>query len=296
MPENLAEHLQRLTVANRLFERTLNLIEELRVRSGHVPDAHVYDEAIRTIECLCQAILQKMGDKEADDSATVSQKRAVRAQLAFKFTALTTTISAWIDTNRIPEEFDVTNLGSLIEAYETADQLLRPQWASYVQWGRSAIREFVADQYDNLLDSVGGMTESRLTQANAVGTWSIRDILAHVLAWEEYGWVILSQWPEPKAGSLARWGVGVSVGETNAILLASYATKDLIDVLGDLYTYRRRTLRFIDKSEEPMFESIGSWGWNESGTLVEFLISMACHQTEHAEDIFKVRETCAIET
>ena len=36
-----------------------------------------------------------------------------------------------------------------------------------------------------LLDSIRGLPEERLTETGAVGEWSVKDVLTHIVSWEE---------------------------------------------------------------------------------------------------------------
>ena len=290
MSRDLAESLDRLTNWFQLLDRHLHLIDERLERTGRMPKPHHVREEVHDVNRMYRSCLQEMQDLAGVRVPGVQRQPSWHPALTNGHASLVGICHTWLEQNDIPDSFDITALGRLIDAVRKADRALMPEWATYSGWGRSALRGFVADQYDCLLDSVGGMSEDALNKPGTVGAWSARDTLAHVLAWEEYGWAILSQWPEPQDGSLARWEVGNSINDGNSRLLGRYADRDLIDVLGDLYTFRRRTLRFIDRTEDATLASTGSWGWDESGGLTEFILSMACHCTEHALQILDARE------
>ncbi len=289
MYKSFADSLHQLTAAFRSLDRHLNLVEERRARVGNASKMESGPSAVVELSRMYLDCLRTIPGAATSNGTDTEQQYADHMILASRHTVLTDLCQTWLDQGAIPDLFDIKWLRQLAEAIGEADRAIRPQWEAYSGWGRSALRGFVADQYDCLLDSVGGWTEEELNAPGVVGDWSARDTLAHVLAWEEYGWVILSQWPEPKQGVLARWEVGRLEDETNALLLDLHAGRDLIDVLGDLYTFRRRTLRFIDDCDDSRFDSVGSYGWGETGSLTLFLLSMACHCTEHALQILDAR-------
>ena len=290
MNKSFADSLHQLTAAFRSLDRHLNLVEERRARVGKASRMESDPSAVVELSRMYLDCLRTIPGAATSHSADSEPSPTDHMILASRHTVLTGLCQTWLDQGAIPDLFDIKWLHQLVGAIGDADRAIRPQWEAYAGWGRSALRGFVADQYDCLLDSVGGLTEEELNEPGVVGDWSARDTLAHVLAWEEYGWVILSQWPEPKPGTLTRWEVGDSEAEANALLLDRYAESNLIDVLGDLYTFRRRTLRFIDDCDESRFDSVGSYGWGETGSLTLFLLSMACHCTEHALQILDARE------
>ena len=290
MNKSFAGSLHQLTVAFRSLDRHLNLVEERRARVGKASRMESDSAAVVELSRMYLDCLRTIPGAATSHCVDSEQSPTDHMILASRHTVLTGRCQTWLDQGAIPDLFDIKWLHQLVGAIGDADRAMRPQWEAYAGWGRSALRGFVADQYDCLLDSVGGLTEEELNEPGVVGDWSARDTLAHVLAWEEYGWAILSQWPEPKTGTLTRWEVGDSEAEANALLLDRYAESNLIDVLGDLYTFRRRTLRFIDDCDESKFDSVGSYGWGETGSLTLFLLSMACHCTEHALQILDARE------
>ena len=290
MNKSFAGSLHQLTVAFRSLDRHLNLVEERRARVGKASRMESDSSAVVELSRMYLDCLRTIPGAATSHCADSEQSPTDHMILASRHTVLTGLCQTWLDQGSIPDLFDIKWLHQLVGAIGDADRAIRPQWEAYAGWGRSALRGFVADQYDCLLDSVGGLTEEELNEPGVVGDWSARDTLAHVLAWEEYGWSILSQWPEPKTGTLTRWEVGDSEEEANALLLDRYAESNLIDVLGDLYTFRRRTLRFIDDCDESKFDSVGSYGLGETGSLTLFLLSMACHCTEHALQILDARE------
>ena len=289
MDKSFAASLHQLNAAFRALDRHLNLVEERLARVGHASRMENDPSAVMELSRMYLACLRTIPGAATSHCADAEQSPTDHALLASRHTALTGLCQTWLDQGAIPDLFDITWLDQLAGAIGDADRAIRPQWEAYAGWGRSALRGFVADQYDGLLDSVGGLTEEELNQPGVVGDWSARDTLAHVLAWEEFGWAILSQWPKPRTGTLTRWEVGESEAETNALLLDPYAKSDLIDVLGDLYTFRRRTLRFIDDCDDAKFDSVGSYGLGETGSLTLFLLSMACHCTEHTLQILDAR-------
>ncbi len=170
----------------------------------------------------------------------------------------------------------------------SAQSQVAAYWYSLARWGRTALRAFVAEQFDLLLDSVGGLPEEALCEQVVAGTWTARDILAHVLSWEEFGWEILHQWPSPAPRSLQPWAYD-DMDQANRDMVHARSHLDLIDLMGDLYTYRRRTLQFIDACSEEALTGTGSYGWDERGTLVAFLLQMAQHRNEHAHGLWTAR-------
>lgn len=180
---------------------------------------------------------------------------------------------------------DCRDLG---QALEQCHRVLQARWYAWPRWGRLRLRAFVASQFDALMDCVGGLDEKSLCQVPVAGIWTARELLAHVLGWEEYAWEILRQWPAPAPESLHRWQFE-DRDAGNQAMVQQWATQSLIDVLGELYTYRRRTLRYIDGCAADTLTGSGDFGYRQSGTLAEFLLLMAEHRHEHALQVWEAR-------
>ena len=50
---------------------------------------------------------------------------------------------------------------------------------------KAQVRDSLARERAKLLAALEGLSEGELTRSGAVGRWSVRDVLAHILAWEE---------------------------------------------------------------------------------------------------------------
>ena len=50
---------------------------------------------------------------------------------------------------------------------------------------REGVRESLARERGKLLAALDGLSEEEMTRPGAVGVWSVRDVLAHILAWED---------------------------------------------------------------------------------------------------------------
>ncbi|HJX61128.1 MAG TPA: DinB family protein [Dehalococcoidia bacterium] len=57
--------------------------------------------------------------------------------------------------------------------------------AEYVPLTRTQVREALAHERGKLLVAVEGLSVEEMARPGAVGRWSVRDVLAHILAWEE---------------------------------------------------------------------------------------------------------------
>lgn len=194
---------------------------------------------------------------------------------------------------------DVSSLVHLLEHLLRHTQAhateLQQYCGSLQRWPRADLRKFLVQQHTNLMDSIGGMTEGAILATRVCGTWSIRDVLAHVLSWNEFAYRVLQQWPTPDKTKLADWlhadGVtsGAGFDAINAHLLAARADLDMIAIVDWLTTYHRRLLRLFDAMSDEQLKSQGDYAWSETGEAACMFYEFALHEAEHAEQIWRYR-------
>lgn len=170
----------------------------------------------------------------------------------------------------------------------------RELWAycgSMHRWPRARLRAFLARQEENLMASIGGLSETVLTTAPVEGDWTIRDILIHILAWREYGYLVAKNWPAVDAGLIESWGTQNDVDTSNAGLLNARAALNMIDIADGLTTYHRRLMKLFDQATDAVLASTGDFGyaWGDLGELSAFFYGLAYHEMEHAEKIWEFR-------
>lgn len=160
---------------------------------------------------------------------------------------------------------------------------------SMERWSRPALRAFVMRQHNNLMDGISGLTEATMVTTPVCGFWSIRDVLTHVLAWNEFAAVVLQGWPRVAVEKLAPWQGDGDTDVLNARLLAARAPLNMIDICDGLMTQHRRMLRAFDRASDADLRSTGDYGWGEEGALSGLFYSFALHEAEHAEAIWRFR-------
>ncbi|MEZ4634071.1 MAG: DinB family protein [Caldilineaceae bacterium] len=158
------------------------------------------------------------------------------------------------------------------------------------RWGRDGLRRFIAAQSNHLLDSIGALDEETLTTVPVCGMWSVRDVIAHVTAWDEYALEIVRQWPNFDLSTMTRWTESGDIDVINARLHAERADLDMIAVLDQAATVHRRLLRAYDRLSDDDLRSEGDFGLGLKGTVSYLLFFMAQHAAEHAAEIWEWRE------
>ncbi len=166
---------------------------------------------------------------------------------------------------------------------------------SLQRWSRPALRKFLVQQHTDLMDSIGGLTEATILATRVCGEWTIRDVLAHVLSWNEFAYRVMKQWPKPDKTALQAWlhedGAtnGSGFDAINARLLAASADLDMIAIVDWLTTYHRRMIRLFDQMSDAELASQGDYAWGETGEAARLFYEFSLHEAEHAEQIWRYR-------
>jgi hypothetical protein len=161
---------------------------------------------------------------------------------------------------------------------------------SLARWGRGGLRTMIVEQHNHFMEGMAGLTEATML-ANAVcGAWTIRDVYAHVLAWNEYCVRLLRGWPEADAATIAewQWQVGDTMAAYNDRLLAARTHLTMIEIADGLTTEYRRMMRVFDKASDDKLTSEGLT-WGGPGVMANFFYEIFVHEAEHAAQIWAFR-------
>ena len=160
---------------------------------------------------------------------------------------------------------------------------------SMQRWTRSRLRAFLVQQEENLMASIGGLSEAVLTHMRVDGDWTIRDSLVHILAWREYGYLVAKHWPAVDAARIAAWRTDEGVDALNARLRQARTALHMIDIADGLTTYHRRLMKLFDQASDADLASTGAYGWGDQGALSAFFFGLTHHEMEHAARIWEFR-------
>lgn len=161
---------------------------------------------------------------------------------------------------------------------------------SMARWSRPALRSLMETQNTHLMDSIAGLTEATMLSTPVCGTWTIRDVLAHVLSWNELCVHLLAQWPEPTPATVEAWDwqPGDTMDTMNARLLAARAHLNIIDIVDGLTTCHRKIMTAFDGFSDGDLNSEGQT-WGGPGVLSCFFFEIYQHEAEHAAQIWAYR-------
>lgn len=161
---------------------------------------------------------------------------------------------------------------------------------SLERWGRSGLRQLMVEQHNNLMDSMAGLTEATMLSARVCGAWTIRDVFAHVLSWNEFCSRLLRGWPEPTPELIAEWKWldEDTMTAMNERLMAARTHLTMIEIADGLTTEYRRMMRIFERATADDLRSEGLT-WGGPGVMSNFFYEIFVHEAEHAAQIWAFR-------
>ncbi len=145
-----------------------------------------------------------------------------------------------------------------------------------------------------LLDSIAGLTPDQMVQVGAIGLWSVKDALAHLVAWEAELVTTLAQLPQLKAQAPRIVDIE-DIDEWNAEQYHLNAGRPLALVLEDFEGVHKHLVQAINALDSRVLDDNRRFVWME-GEPISYLIleNATWHEEEHAEDIRAWREAQGI--
>ncbi len=167
---------------------------------------------------------------------------------------------------------------------------LQAYCGSLQRWGRAGLRKLMVEQHDNFMNGMAGLTEKMMLATQVCGLWSIRDVYAHVLSWNQYNAKLLRFWPEPAPETIGEWAwqAGDSMETFNNRQMAARAHLTMIEIADGLTTEHRRMLRVFDRKSDADLCSEGLT-WGGPGVMSNFFYEIFVHEAEHAAQIWAFR-------
>ena len=145
----------------------------------------------------------------------------------------------------------------------------------------------------DLLDAIDGLTPEQLRQPFAVGKWSVKDVLAHLTAWESELVTALNQ---VQTGSKPPQIVLIDdIDEWNEEQYHISARRPLEAIQDDLRGVHNMLCQMITDYPDKRMLDNRQFDWMEGEALYYLVEENAyLHEREHAEDIRAWREKTGI--
>ena len=150
---------------------------------------------------------------------------------------------------------------------------------------KDEILDALEDERENLIDAIEGLSDEDMLESGVVGDWSIKDILAHLSAWEAELVKLLWQarQGQPPSGIYAS---GVPVDEINVVWSQAARSRPLERVMDDFISVRKQTVRRVEPFLDTDLTDPQRWPWLNGHPLWEWIATDSFqHEAEHAAQI-----------
>jgi hypothetical protein len=120
-----------------------------------------------------------------------------------------------------------------------------------------------------------------MTIPNAVGEWSIQDIVAHLTAWEQNALALLLAAQRGGEPVYPVWNADMSMDETNAWIFNANHNRTLADVLAESRRVQEQFVRQLETLSEEDLNDPNRFKWLNGNSLAD---SIAGDSYEHYHD------------
>lgn len=143
---------------------------------------------------------------------------------------------------------------------------------------------------ERLLSAIEGLSDDDMLRVGAVGIWSVKDVLAHLVSWEAELVTALARLPQ-SAGRPPQIVEIEDIDEWNAEQYRINAPRPLAAVLEDFHGVHKHLLEAVAALDNRTLDDNRRFPWMEGEPLSYLILENAAwHEEEHAEDIRAWRE------
>ncbi|MBN1680042.1 MAG: DinB family protein [Anaerolineae bacterium] len=145
-----------------------------------------------------------------------------------------------------------------------------------------------------LLQALDGLTGDQMLQAGAVGIWSVKDVLAHLVAWEAELVTALARLEQHKQHAPRIVEID-DIDEWNEQQYHVNVSRSLEAVWDDFEGVHKQLLVTVEQVDNRSLDDNRRWPWMEGEPLSYLIAENAIwHEQEHAEDILAWRQSAGI--
>jgi hypothetical protein len=139
---------------------------------------------------------------------------------------------------------------------------------------------------ENFLDLIDSMSESTVNIPGVVGTWSIKDILAHLSRWEAELIKMLWEIQAGKKPNSIHFQPDLDVDQTNSEWHEEYKHRSYERILEDFHAVRNQTILRTEKFSERDLTDPKRFPWLNNKPLGIWIANDSFeHEKEHLKDI-----------
>jgi hypothetical protein len=138
---------------------------------------------------------------------------------------------------------------------------------------------------EKLLDLVEQLEDEELLEPQAVGTWSVKDLLVHLTLWEAQIITLLWQAKRGQRPTTVHFS-NESDDQINARWYTENIDRPLDFVLSDFYSVRDQTIRRVEEFSNQDLTDPNRYPWQNGRPLWDWIAGSSFeHESEHIDDL-----------
>lgn len=155
------------------------------------------------------------------------------------------------------------------------------------QMTKAELLKQIRDERQRLETTLAEVSERQMVQPDVHGGWSVKDLLAHVVAWERNmcAWVeesIAGKVPQMLPPGLT-WD---DIDQWNEQMYQEHKDQPLAEVQADFRASYQQSLALVEELPEGDLFAPDRFAWREGKPLWEMVAANTCwHYKEHDEEI-----------
>ncbi len=175
----------------------------------------------------------------------------------------------------------------LIEGYERSKKRIR-RWMRRRPGGqlkKETLLERIHTERRRLEKNLRRLDDSRLTEPGVVNEWSVKDILTHLIDWEQrlLKWIGAGRSGEPVEIPAAGYG-WADLDALNDAIFQANRDRPLLEVLAAFVESRQQALELIESlSESEIFEP-GYYAWLGKSNLLSYILANTANHDRWAKE------------
>jgi hypothetical protein len=151
---------------------------------------------------------------------------------------------------------------------------------------RQDFRSYFAGERLQFLNALGGMHEDDMVEVPVCGHWTVRDVMCHVLSWDQEALHTAQKWSEARPWQ----DEALYDDEWNETEVARRADLNVIDLADGLATYHRKLLQHFDELSDAELAATSIAPWGERMSLLGFYYEMAIHDAAHRPHLLALQD------
>jgi uncharacterized damage-inducible protein DinB len=192
-------------------------------------------------------------------------------------------------------QYSVRNIGETKSVADVLANLVEHDYLHAAEiWRRRAengllhrieFRFVINDERNRFMSALGGMFEQDMFSVEVCGYWTVKDVMAHMLSWDEEILRTAEHWTVERP-----WQHGALYDdEWNEMEVAQRAEMDVIELADGLATCQRKLMQLFDQTSDLELATISAAPWGERMSLLSFLYEMALHNSTHRANLETLR-------